>query len=89
MSTDRTVHATTPAWEVVRYDRAGHWYAETTRGLPRRKLTIGEAVRLATEVGSEVHLGRPGGRRFDSLVARRLAERWGHDGFYGERKDTE
>jgi hypothetical protein len=25
---DRTVHAYTDEWEIVRYDRAGKWYAE-------------------------------------------------------------
>jgi hypothetical protein len=28
MRTDRRVHAHTEEWEIVRYDRAGKWYAE-------------------------------------------------------------
>lgn len=72
--TDRTVHATTPGWEIVRYDRAGRWYAESDV-LPRQQITVTEAARRATEVGAEVHLGRPGGRRFDALVARRASTR--------------
>lgn len=69
MSDDRTVHAVTHSGiEIVRYNRAGKWWAEgpTTR-LP---LTFAEAVAHGKRRGTTVHLGRPGGSRFDAAVSR-------------------
>lgn len=64
--TDRRVHAVTyNGLEVVRYDRAGKWYAE----LPgwRQPLTFKNAVHLARGCES-VYYGLPGGSRFDAAV---------------------
>lgn len=72
---DRTIHATiTPEGggeriEIVRYDRAGHWYAEQ-KGQPRKKLTLAAAAEYVREPrpGAVWHEGRYSGSRFDALV---------------------
>lgn len=65
---DRTVHARTRLGnEVVRYDRAGKWYVESS-SLPRQRLTLAQAVKMALAPGAEVYFGRPGGGRFDAAV---------------------
>lgn len=38
---DRTVHAATENWEVVRYDRAGKWYVEWVGAPGQHPGTIG------------------------------------------------
>jgi hypothetical protein len=69
---DRTVHATAPdGGQIVRYDRAGKWYLEypTGRLRPCRQIKFAEAVKLASQIGSYVYLGKPGGRRFDAAIS--------------------
>jgi hypothetical protein len=71
MSDDRRVHAATPeGWEIVRYDRAGKWYAETLTW--RERITFDMAVYHATRAGAKPHLGLPGGTRFDAAVQRKI-----------------
>jgi hypothetical protein len=73
-SNDRTIHARTADFKViVRYDRAGKWYLEGRHN--RRRLTIVEAVEMATHRGSRVYLGQPGGRVFDRRVVAAILER--------------
>jgi len=71
---DRRIHARTPGGvEIVRYDRAGKWYAELRTPMgdwERRLLTVGEAVELATEIDTRVYLRVPGGDTFDRLILR-------------------
>jgi len=59
--------------EVVRYERAGKWYLEpTNKSLPRQLVTITDAVAYAkwlADGDGVIHLGLPGGQRFDHLVA--------------------
>ena len=62
---DRTVHGVSQSgWEIVRYDRAGKWYFESTKG--RTRVTIDHAAKVAA-VGT-FHPGLPGGSRFDKKV---------------------
>ena len=72
MSWDRTVHASYPGMEIVRYDRAGKWYLEPTDPrLKRQHVTIKQAVGSALWAlgnGGQVFFGRSGGSRFDTLV---------------------
>lgn len=77
---DRKVHAEDPAGEqIVRYDRAGKWYIElvepSMHAPARKQIDIGEAVDRAFELEDmgtgKIHLGLPGGRRFDHLVRER------------------
>lgn len=71
---DRTVHAITPHGErIVRFDRAGKWYVEGEHGA--RRISIAEAVDLATHRGSAVFLAKPGGSAFDRAVTKRILER--------------
>lgn len=69
---DRTVHARlSNGTEIVRYDRAGKWYAEapSKKRIPRQLLTITQAVEMAlADPGTEVLMGRPGGAKFDALM---------------------
>lgn len=70
---DRTVHAAYDGIEVVRYDRAGKWYLEPTDPtLKRQQVSIADAVAAARwgkrYANGQIHLGRCGGSRFDSLV---------------------
>lgn len=66
---DRTIHARTAGGhEIVRYDRRGHWYEESSVG--RLRITIGRAVQLALLPGSVVNPGLPGGGSFDRKVRR-------------------
>jgi len=62
---DRTVHASYPGMEIVRYDKAGKWYAEPTSGGQRDHLNIQEAVYLAIAQGAQWFPGRQGGLAFD------------------------
>lgn len=69
MSDNRRVHASYLNQEVVRYDRAGHWYLESSDRTT--KINIAEAVRLAVKfmaAGGDVNFGVPGGARFDAKV---------------------
>lgn len=77
----RNVHAERDdGTQIVRYERAGKWYAEFLGGvmkIPRKALTIAAASQQAVEwerIGGIIHLGRPGGGAFDAKVAR-LTER--------------
>lgn len=70
---DRRVHAVLAnGGEVVRYDRAGAWYLENGAGQHSR-ITLAGAVSLASGPGATVHLGLPGGGRFDAAVRREAA----------------
>lgn len=72
---DRTIHARTANhWLIVRYDRAGKWYAEHADH-PRQAITIDEAVAEACRLGSYVYAGKPGGRMFDAKVKNVMVER--------------
>jgi hypothetical protein len=72
---DRTVHGRARnGSEIVRYDKAGHWFLEgayVLRG-ERVRITLGEAVFLVTRDGAEVFFGLPGGRAFDYKVKAEL-----------------
>lgn len=75
---DRRIHAKYPGMEIVRYDRAGKWYAEPTIGcLKRQALTIEDAVEVAVFAaqahGGTIAWGRPGGTTFDQKLRERLA----------------
>lgn len=75
---DRTVHATLPSGDlVVRLDRAGKWYRESEG--QRFPISFGLAVTLATKRGSTIHLGRPGGKRFDAAVRPAIEAAFGAD----------
>jgi hypothetical protein len=72
-NSDRTVHASYPGMEIVRYDRAGKWYLEPTerRLIACQKVSVGDAARAAMyglANGGEVYFGRPGGKLFDAKV---------------------
>lgn len=76
--TDRTVHATYPGLEVVRYDKAGKWYLEPLdKSLRRQAVTLEGAVRAAVygvkDSTGEVYFGRRGGAAFDRKVKAALA----------------
>lgn len=67
MSEDRVVHAELGEMQVVRYDRAGHWYLEDP-GQKRQRISLSQAVvtaRIWRQAGGRVYLGRPGGGSFD------------------------
>lgn len=75
MANDRRVHArTADGVEIVRYDRAGKWYAEPTDGNRRRQLRFADVIELATQEGSTTHLRLPGGEAFDRGVQRRQSQ---------------
>lgn len=72
---NRRVHASGWGEEVVRYDRQGKWYIELVPPSPdaplRKAIPIREAVQRAIELrdqGGTIHLGVPGGNRFDSMI---------------------
>lgn len=78
MNWNRTVHASYPGMEIVRYDRAGKWFLEPTdRSLKRQRVSIAEAVAQAfwavTEGGGRVFYGRPGGTTFDARLRTKAA----------------
>ena len=69
---DRQVHAKCPTFEVVRYNRAGKWYVESSAKGSRELVMIQEAARRAQAaviLGGEINYGLPGGRTFDRLAA--------------------
>ena len=69
--TDRTVHAETSTAEVVRYYAAGIWYIEDKTGKSRVRMRLRDVVEWVTEQPQgdvTYHLGRTGGRQFDSRV---------------------
>ena len=75
---DRTVHARYETKEIVRYDRAGKWFLESTAPMVScRPLTVREAAWLAVEGTREssgvLILGLSGGRAFDRLARDLLA----------------
>lgn len=81
---DRTVHCTIVPLgggriEIVRYDRAGKWYYESTNGSRkmRRLITVAEAVEFAADTRPAVlwHEGRAGGLMFDAKVRRARQEK--------------
>ncbi len=69
---DRTVHASNAQAEVVRYEKAGHWFIEPRdKALPRQQVTVAEAARYALwlyENNGVIIAGQPGGRAFDRAV---------------------
>lgn len=66
---DRTVHASYPGMEIVRYDKAGKWYAEPTDPNERRdQLNVREAAYLAVSNRATWTPGLQGGRAFDRLL---------------------
>ena len=74
---DRTVHAAYDGIEIVRYNRAGRWYAEPTDGGKRTQLTIRKAAQLAVQ-GEQTGQGTirfhlPGGDAFERHVIRTRA----------------
>ncbi len=76
---NRTVHASYPGMEIVRYDRAGKWYFEPEDlRLPRQKVTVEEAAVQAVwalENDGEIFFEQRGGSTFDRLVTHRVAEK--------------
>jgi hypothetical protein len=64
---DCTVHAEYGPDQIVRYDRAGKWWLESSTPLTaRRRLSLAGAVQLASQWPPEcVYLNRPGGQAFD------------------------
>jgi hypothetical protein len=70
---DRVVHATTvDGTEIVRYDKAGKWYAEPSEG-KRRSISLSEAVDLAVSPGSTgTERRHTGGMQFHAKVMKRL-----------------
>jgi hypothetical protein len=70
---NRQVHCITAYRnEVVRYQDQGHWYLESRREGKRKRISLDEAVTLATKRNTRVFLGRKGGRAFDHAVRKRL-----------------
>lgn len=69
---DRTVHASNPDEELVRYDRAGKWYVEPVDGSRRRHVGINEAVRIAVgwsrSGNGVIFTGLHGGSMFEAKV---------------------
>jgi hypothetical protein len=66
---DRRLHAvTSDGTEIVRYNRAGKWYAERPGLNWRRQIKFSEAIRQACLAGATVRLGIPGGGRFDARI---------------------
>ena len=69
---ERTVHAVAAdGTEVVRYDKAGKWYAEPIDG-KRRHVTLSEAVTIALAFGSFRDWPRNGGAQFNAEIKKRL-----------------
>lgn len=68
MTEDRTVHGVSDdGWEIVRYERAGKWYAEWL-GRPRRQLTVTQAARCLAVSTARWLPGRPGGSALDRKI---------------------
>lgn len=70
---DRRVHARNHTFELVRYDRAGKWYAENPNFNVRTRLDIHRAAKTAKwleQTGGQIFYGVPGGSTFDRLVKR-------------------
>jgi hypothetical protein len=81
---DRTVHASYPGLEIVRYDRAGKWYFEPTQtSLPRQQVTVGQAADAAIwaldyyKDEAKVNWDRHGGSAFERRIMDDAAERLG------------
>lgn len=68
---DRTVHASNSANEIVRYDRAGKWYLEPKVDLPRAHITLAQAVTFALDPSMSIHWGKPGGGAFEAKCKQR------------------
>lgn len=75
---DRTVHASYPGMEIVRYDRAGKWYLEPSDpSLRRQHVTIDRAVSAALWAranGGKVFTGLPGAKAFDSRFQKAVSK---------------
>lgn len=75
---DRSVHARSSGAivvEVVRYDRGGKWYLESS-SFRRVLITLAVACERAASIyeqGGEVMFDLPGGNRFDLEVRRRIS----------------
>lgn len=80
---DRTVHASYPGMEIVRYDRAGKWYFEPTdSSLPRQKVTVKQAADAAVWALGYYNddaqvFTRTGGKTFDHHLMVGLAKALG------------
>ena len=74
---DRAIHTRTPDDRlIVRYDRAGKWFVESANSealIPAWQITLRQAVELATQEGSHIYFGVPGGRAFDAAVKKAVA----------------
>lgn len=72
MAEDRTVHGVTGnGWEIVRYERAGKWYAEHPNDAPRW-LTVTDAACNLAEEDAAWFEGKPGGQKLDAKVRKLL-----------------
>lgn len=71
MTPDRRVHAERFGLQLVRYNKAGKWYVEADPEgpknlIPRRQVTLRQAVGIAETWGSEaIKFGVPGGGAFE------------------------
>jgi len=66
--TNRVVHASLPdGRHLIRLRSTGRWYLEYPDS-SRKVVTLLEAVSICTDDSVTVHLGRPGGLRFDEKV---------------------
>lgn len=64
---DRRVHGLWHGWAIVRYEKAGKWYAERQLH-PRELLTVTEAATRLAHPEADWFEGVPGGQRLDSTV---------------------
>lgn len=75
---NRRIHAYDSEVEVVRYDRTSKWYIEPRGQEPRHRVTIDEAVQVATECYAHPQGGVvfevPGGSSFDRRMRQALVD---------------
>lgn len=76
MSADHQVLVVLADAEIVRYDRTGKFYYESTNSDLRKALKLDEAARFVLLPGASWRRGAPGGSRFDAAV-RKLSTRRG------------
>jgi hypothetical protein len=77
MTDDEQIHAELGDEKIVRYDRAGKYATifVPNRGRSMYYMNLRAAVHRAVEMhraGGTIHLGKPGGNRFDREVRRLL-----------------
>ncbi len=75
VTSERTVHAETERFQIVRYERSGKWFVESkVDARPPERVRVDTAAWRAVDaeeaLGGTVYMERPGGRRFDQLVVR-------------------